>query len=253
MLRAFWILVVTFILAASVIGWVEMTRMPVVEDAGYVPPAEDQKQADIAPGPLPFEDERLVRAARCTVYDMTVTEGFEDAWVVEYEALGSGELPVQTVETRAQGGDVTAMELLAFHFAHRGGEEALPSAGDWMLRAAQAGSTIAAQEVGFARIEGTLGLEIDVEAGIRWLRQASEAGDPIAMHNIGELYELGMIDPPEGLDAEDAALDAYLDAAAGCYDDSLEVIADRMKRGRGLPRDLEVAGWIDRNIRIYRN
>lgn len=253
MLRAFLALMTTFAVALVIVVWIEATRAPEILAAEYTPPPEEAKVAEPAAPAVVFEEERLTRAAHCTVHDMTQAEGFAAEWLTEYEALGAGSLSVETLQGRAGEGDVTAMELLAFHFANRGGEGDETLAGDWMMQAAEAGSVVASQEVGFARVRGTLGLETDLAEGVRWLNLAYEAGDPIAAHNLGDLYTAGTIAPPPDLTAEDAALDAYLTAAAGCYDDSLEVISDRLKRGRGVPRDLEAAGWIDRNIRIFRN
>ena len=252
MFRAFWILVATFVIAGAVIGWVEMTRVPEIVDAGYIPPTEEEKEADTSTGPIFLEDERLMRAARCTVYDMTIAEGLENQWIADYNALGDGSLPVTEIESRAGNGDVTAMELLAFHLANRGGEDAMDAAGRWMVQAAEEGSVIASQEVGFARIQGTLGFDVDIDEGARWLSVAAQGGDPIATHNLADLYAAGTIDPPDGVASGDA-LEAYLDAAADCYADSLEEISDRLKRGHSLPRNLEIAGWIDRNVWIYRN
>lgn len=252
MARALALLMGTLVVAASLVGWVEASRPVEIADAGYVPPDDTMKQGDLAPGPLPYEDARLIQAARCTVSDMAIAEGISAEWSTQYHALNNGEIAVDEVQARAEGGELLAMEVLAFHLASAGDDvEAL--AGQWMMRAAEAGSVIAINEIGYGHIHGTLGLDQDSEAGARWLRQGIAEGDALASHNLADLIEQGAVAPPDDQAPYEAALEHYLDAAAGCYVGSLVIISERLKRGRGVPQDLETAGDIDRNVRIYRN
>ncbi|MCF8880749.1 hypothetical protein L5876_13055 [Hyphobacterium sp. SN044] len=252
MLRALMALAVTLVTATLIVGWLEFTREPEVEIVEFTPPTEEEKEADAFEGPVFFEDERLARAARCTVNDMALSDGLSNEWWARFNAMDSDAALVAQIEAEAEAGSVEAMELIAFHLA-QGGESEAHRARGWMMRAAEAGSVAAINEIGYSYTHGSLGNERDVEAGAEWLIRAMEAGDPLAASNLANLYAEGEIDPPDGMDAQAASLEAHLVSAAGCYPPSLEVISDRLKRGRGVPRNLEAAGWIDRNLRIYRN
>lgn len=252
MLRALMALAVTLVTATLIVGWLELTREPEVEIVEFTPPTEEEKEADAFEGPVFFEDERLARAARCTVNDMALSDGLSNEWWARFNAMDSDAALVAQIEAEAEAGSVEAMELIAFHLAQLGDTEADRARG-WMMQAAEAGSVAAINEIGYSFTHGSLGNERDVEAGVEWLVRAMEAGDPLAAANLANLYAEGEIDPPNGMDAQAAALEAHLVSAAGCYPPSLEVISDRLKRGRGVPRNLEAAGWIDRNLRIYRN
>ena len=253
MFRAFWILVVTFVVAGAVAGWVEMTRATVISEAGFIPPDEDEKEADSYSGPIHFDDERLMQAARCTVYDMTVSDGLSQEWWARFHAMDGDPGLVAGIEAEARDGNVEAMELIAFHLASRGDDAEEAEAGDWMMLAAEAGSITAINEIGYSLTHGGLGLDPDIHEGAIWLRRAIEGGDPLAASNLAHLYETGQLPPPEGMTAREASLDALLLSASHCYPPSLEQVSNRLKRGRDLPRDLEIAGNIDRNLRIYRN
>lgn len=252
MLRALMALGVTLVTATLIVGWLEFTRVPEVEIVEFTPPTEEEKEADAFEGPIFFEDERLARAARCTVNDMALSDGFSNAWWARFNSMDGDEAIVREIEAEAEAGNLEAMEQIAFHLAQRGESEAERARG-WMLRAAEAGSVPAINEIGYSYTHGSLGTERDVEAGVEWLIRAMDAGDPLAAANLANLYAEGETDPPDGMDAEAASLEALLFSASGCYPPSLENISDRLKRGRGVPRDLEAAGWIDRNLRIYRN
>ncbi|MEN0653760.1 MULTISPECIES: tetratricopeptide repeat protein [Hyphobacterium] len=253
MLRALMALGVTLVTATLIVAWLEFTREPDVEVVDFVPPTEEEKEADAFEGPVFFADERLARATRCTVHDMSMSDGFSDEWWVRFNAMEGDDALIRQVEAEAEAGSVEAMEQIAFHLASRGGDGTEDAARAWMVRAADAGSVSAINEIGYSYTHGTLGHERDVEAGVGWLMRAMEAGDPLAASNLASLYAEGEIAPPAGMDAQAASLEAHLVSAAGCYPPSLEVISDRLKRGRGVPRDLDAAGWIDRNLRIYRN
>lgn len=251
MLRAFLALMTTFAAALVIVTWIEVTRVAETVAADFTPPGEEEKEADSAPGPLLFDDERITRAARCTVHDMSMSDGLSNEWWTRYNAMDADAELVEQVEAEAEAGDIQAMEQIAFHLASRGGTEAQTRARHWMMRAAEAGSVSAINEIGYSYTHGTLGHDRDVEEGVGWLLRAMEAGDPLAASNLANLYAEGAVEPPDGMDANTAALDALLDSAAGCYPPSLELVSDRLKRGRGVPRDLEAASVIDRNLRIY--
>jgi len=253
MLRALMALAVTLVTATLIVGWLELTREPEIEIVEFTPPTEEEKEADAFEGPVFFEDERLARAARCTVNDMALSDGLSTEWWVRFNAMEGDPALVQQVEAEAETGNLQAMEQIAFHLASRGPEGSEAEARAWMIQAAEAGSVAAINEIGYSYTHGTLGQDRNLEEGVRWLLRAMEVGDPLAAANLANLYAEGEIDPPDGMDAQAASLDAHLVSASGCYPPSLEVISNRLKRGRGVPRDLEAAGWIDRNLRIYRN
>lgn len=61
-----------------------------------------------------------------------------------------------------------------------------------MEAAAEAGSTVAQNELGLAALDGTYGMEVDFALARRWLEAADEGGDAYAPFNLARLYHMGL-------------------------------------------------------------
>jgi len=100
-------------------------------------------------------------------------------------------LPVEDVRTRANAGEVPAMEEIARRLIQGVGVAKDPQAGaGWLLRAAEAGSAQAAFNVGVMYERGFV-VERDSSRAVEWYRKAADGNMPAAKHNLALLLRDG--------------------------------------------------------------
>ncbi|MCW5723393.1 MAG: sel1 repeat family protein [Maricaulaceae bacterium] len=204
--------------------------------------------------PHQWDDDPLSQARRCNVAEMLALRSAGDALFAELSAIEDDPQRYEDVQRRAEAGETPAMEVLAvYHWTSPIEDEPLNEGIDWMVRAAEAGSPFAMNELGYELARTNQGRKADPAAARAWLERAMAAGEPLAGYNLGRLYESGALGPDteDGRTASQAALDAYLHSAARCYYGGLEAVAARMWYGDGLPADRYAALRMLRLVDAY--
>lgn len=151
---------------------------------------------------------------------------------VDWEAL-----PIGDVRTRAEASETLAMEELARRLLQGVGVTKDPQAGaGWLLRAAQAGSTQAAFNVGVMYERGFV-VERDSSKAIEWYRKAVAADLPMAKHNLALLLRDGKGVARNGKEAVELLRSAARQGMVG----SMFTLGDIYERGDAAPKDQAAA------------
>ena len=151
---------------------------------------------------------------------------------VDWEAL-----PIGDVRTRAEANETLAMEELARRLLQGVGVTKDPQAGaGWLLRAAQAGSTQAAFNVGVMYERGFV-VERDSSKAIEWYRKAVAADLPMAKHNLALLLRDGKGVARNGKEAVELLRSAARQGMVG----SMFTLGDIYERGDAAPKDQAAA------------
>lgn len=200
--------------------------------------------------PQPSEDrqERLQSLLTCSNEQILESETY--SWPTERSLYwNEGSSPPPMMIERADAGDADTMFDLGFGYlsghSDLEDEEAESIGFAWLLRAAEQGHMTAHTEVGAAYSFGYYGQNIDYPAAREHLTLASEAGDSMAM------LSLALLPPAQGQDLSDyaeARLELELRSAELCYDEAIAHIVERLRQGRGLTPDSELASQIARRV-----
>ncbi len=129
------------------------------------------------------------------------------------------------------------LRLAAFHFAGRETEQDEAKGREWLAKAAEAGSPLAAMEMA-ARIAKDE--KPDLLAAYKYLLAAANAGVPLAQNEIGLLYisgNLGLSDPTAGVAW-------FTRAAKAGHAPAQNNLAALYERGMGVPVDYNNAGQL---------
>jgi TPR repeat protein/peptidoglycan hydrolase-like protein with peptidoglycan-binding domain len=110
-------------------------------------------------------------------------------------------MPIDELRSRANAGELVAMEELARRLVHGAGVAKDQQAGaGWLLRAAQRGSAQSAFNVAVMYERGFV-VERDSTKAIEWYRKAVDANVPMAKHNLALLLRDGKGAPRNGQEA----------------------------------------------------
>jgi TPR repeat protein len=263
-MRPVLLLLAVMMIAAAIIYSDHARRMadalPAVAGTADAGPLIPEPGVTGAPaGPPRQRDPRLARIASCDATAMGLAEDIRPGWWDVYNDHHTEEgLPDSVLLARAEAGNVHAMAVAGMAFllwsdeAGNTGYEAEGMA--WIRRAAEGGDPTAQNELGYAHSTGRLGQALDREESRIWLEKAIRGGDALAGFTLATLYDDGRLAPRAGetASAAELALAADMLAAQRCYADSIDRIADRMLRGRLLPRDLATAGYLRRKTHDFR-
>lgn len=160
-------------------------------------------------------------------------------------------MPIRELRTRAEANEILAMEELARRLLQGAGvtKDAQAGAG-WLLRAAQAGSTQAAFNVGVMYERGFV-VERDSSKAIEWYRKAVEADMPMAKHNLALLLRDGKGVARNGKEAVELLRSATRQGMVA----SMFTLGDIYERGDAAPKDqaaalawFTIAGELDRQM-----
>ena len=203
-------------------------------------------------------DPRLARILDCDEAAMArATDLGENWWAVLDRHHTEDDLPDDVMLARAEGGDDHAMTVAAFAYLGEAGDEPVgPYNAEglaWLERAAAAGNITAQNEMGYTYAHGRYGITRDPGQAQGWLEKAVLGGDALAGFTLGELYAEGSIQAPAGDHALPGELGFAADmvSAQRCYFDALNRVAEHLRRGRYLPRDLVTAGFLRRKADAY--
>ncbi len=146
-------------------------------------------------------------------------------------------MPIRELRTRAEANEILAMEELARRLLQGVGvtKDAQAGAG-WLLRAAQAGSTQAAFNVGVMYERGFV-VERDSSKAIEWYRKAVEADMPMAKHNLALLLRDGKGAARNGKEAVELLKSATRQGMVA----SMFTLGDIYERGDAAPKDQAAA------------
>ena len=146
-------------------------------------------------------------------------------------------MPIRELRTRAEANEILAMEELARRLLQGAGvtKDAQAGAG-WLLRAAQAGSTQAAFNVGVMYERGFV-VERDSSKAIEWYRKAVEADLPMAKHNLALLLRDGKGAARNGKEAVELLRSASRQGMVA----SMFTLGDIFERGDAAPKDQAAA------------
>lgn len=151
---------------------------------------------------------------------------------VDWEALSIGD-----VRSRAEANETLAMEELARRLLQGVGVTKDPQAGaGWLMRAAQAGSSQAAFNVGVMYERGFV-VERDSSKAIEWYRKAVAADLPMAKHNLALLLRDGKGAARNGKEAVELLRSAARQGMVG----SMFTLGDIYERGDAAPKDQAAA------------
>lgn len=151
---------------------------------------------------------------------------------VDWETLSIGD-----VRSRAEASETLAMEELARRLLQGVGVTKDPQAGaGWLMRAAQAGSSQAAFNVGVMYERGFV-VERDSSKAIEWYRKAVAADLPMAKHNLALLLRDGKGAARNGKEAVDLLRSAARQGMVG----SMFTLGDIYERGDAAPKDQAAA------------
>jgi TPR repeat protein len=146
-------------------------------------------------------------------------------------------LPISDLRARAEGNQVPAMEELARRLIQGIGVAKDEQAGaGWLLRAAQAGSSQAAFNVGVMYERGFV-VDRDSTRAIEWYRKAVKADLPAAKHNLALLLRDGKGAPRNGKEAVELLRSAAQKGMAA----SMFTLGDIYERGDAAPKDQVMA------------
>lgn len=200
--------------------------------------------------PQPSEDrqERLQSLLTCSNEQILENETY--SWPTERSLYwNEGSSPPPMMIERADAGDAETMFDLGFGYLSGHSDMEDEEAGSigfaWLLRAADQGHQIAHTEVGAAYAFGYFGQNIDYPMAREHLTLASEAGESMAM------LTLALLPPAQGEDLPayaEARLELELRSAELCYDEAIAHIVERLRQGRGLTPDSELASRIARRV-----
>ena len=103
------------------------------------------------------------------------------------------EVPLPTLQSKANGGDAAAEFELGTRYALGKGGAPLdyPEAKKWYRRAAARGHVDAQFRVGFCYFFGDLDTEVDWAEAMPWLLKAAKQGHAASQFELGEIYRQG--------------------------------------------------------------
>ncbi len=202
-------------------------------------------------------DPRLQASIACTLKDMSRAGPIDDAWYAELESheLADGSLSPVLLERAADGNENAQLMVAFFYLGDLGRPDLYPEGISWLQSAAQAGSPLAANELGRAYSIGDFGLQSDRELAIYWLLRGQERGDRMASYNLAELHRTWTLAAPfsSGPFARDAYFDALLASASNCYPEALHILANELEKGISVTRDSQSAANLRYRVTDHQN
>lgn len=112
--------------------------------------------------------------------------------------------------------------------------QATPAALDWYAKAGQQGHVPAQRTLGTLYLTGADGVDPDATRAVQWLTAAADAGDVLAMNNLGVAYGSGTVLPQDDAQAFEWLLTASDEGLA----QASFVLGRMYEAGRGTPADL---------------
>lgn len=183
----------------------------------------DSKSADSKPADSKQADSKQADAKAASAKSETK---------VDWETLS-----IADVRSRAEASETLAMEELARRLLQGVGVAKDPQAGaGWLMRAAQAGSSQAAFNVGVMYERGFV-VERDSSKAIEWYRKAVAADLPMAKHNLALLLRDGKGAARNGKEAVELLRSAARQGMVG----SMFTLGDIYERGDAAPKDQAAA------------
>ena len=200
------------------------------------------------PDPDPHRQERVRNLLNCT-QEARYEAGNYDWPTQESLYWQEGSPPPPTMIERAERGDADTMFDLGFGYlsghSHLQGLAQEEAGLEWLHRAADEGHMIANTELGATYMYGYFGQHVDYAVARRFLSEAVQSGDPMAM------LSLALLPPEPGEQLHEYAerrLELELRSAELCYDQAIAHIVTRLEAGRGLEPDPKLARVITYHI-----
>jgi TPR repeat protein len=142
------------------------------------------------------------------------------------------------IEVAAEHGSASAAYELGVFYAL--GKHVRKNAGEmlrWYTRAAELGDPEAQNDLGWSLMFGMHGAPVDIERGLRWIKEAARQGEVHGQTTLGDCYEKGRGVPRDYVQARYW----YAEAAERNFPIALLALGEFSEKGWGVPADLAAA------------